>query len=81
MRLSDLLEIKGLSNKASRYLSWHPEIQGADLVLKLVKDQMNVETHAKKFVTMLCMVAPALAGAGRNFLLNTNFPKKKCCLN
>jgi len=41
MRPSDPFEIKGLANKASQYLSWKPEIKGAELVQKLVKSQME----------------------------------------
>ena len=48
MRPSDPLEIKGLPNKASQYLSWHPEIKGANLVLRLIKDQINADKHANK---------------------------------
>lgn len=45
MRPSDPLEIKGLSNKAARYLSWEPQVKGSELVIKLVEGQMAVSKH------------------------------------
>jgi GDPmannose 4,6-dehydratase len=41
LRPSDPLEIKGSPDKARRDLAWRPEIQGANLVLKLIKAQME----------------------------------------
>jgi GDPmannose 4,6-dehydratase len=41
MRPSDPLEIKGLPNKASRYLSWESKVKGSQLVAMLVQCQME----------------------------------------
>ena len=41
MRPSDPVEIKGLNNKARRYLSWQPKIKGSELVVELVKSQLK----------------------------------------
>ena len=46
MRPSDPIEIKGLPNKAIRYLSWQPVIKGAELVSNLVAAQMKAVNHA-----------------------------------
>jgi GDPmannose 4,6-dehydratase len=46
MRPSDPMEIKGLPNRANRYLSWQPVIKGAELVSKLVTAQMKVVNNA-----------------------------------
>lgn len=45
MRPSDPLEIKGMSNKAARYLSWEPQVKGSELVIKLVEGQMALSKH------------------------------------
>ncbi len=45
MRPTDPLEIKGLPGKANRYLSWRPELLGAELVFELVKKQMETINH------------------------------------
>ncbi len=48
MRPSDPLAIKGMPNKASLLLSWQAKIQGADLVVRLVKAQMEMNNdHVK----------------------------------
>lgn len=48
MRPSDPFEIKGNPNKAMRYLSWQSEIQGADLVVRLIKSQMEMVSESVK---------------------------------
>lgn len=47
MRPSDPREIKGLPNKANRYLSWQPLLKGSKLVSALVKDQMEASINVK----------------------------------
>jgi GDPmannose 4,6-dehydratase len=40
-RPSDPVEIKGLPNKASQYLSWIPKVKGSELVVMLVKNKIG----------------------------------------
>lgn len=40
IRPSDPVEIKGLPNKASQYLSWRPKVKGSELVVMLVKNKI-----------------------------------------
>jgi GDPmannose 4,6-dehydratase len=45
MRPSDPLGIKGLPNKAMKYLSWKSKIKGSELVMKLVESQLRSDKH------------------------------------
>ena len=41
MRPTDPSEVRGISSKASKYLLWKPEISGGELVVRLVKAQID----------------------------------------
>jgi GDPmannose 4,6-dehydratase len=45
IRPSDPIEIKGQPSKAVQYLAWEPKVKGSELVMQLVKSQMEKSTH------------------------------------
>jgi GDPmannose 4,6-dehydratase len=48
IRPSDPIEIKGQPSKALQYLAWEPNVKGSELVMQLVKSQMEKSTHNNK---------------------------------